>query len=232
MNKESRITLVIASASPSAEKVDKIQQFANCAGCPVDVIFYENNRSSLTEIYQQELEESTNDVIVFTHDDIEALRDGWGAEVLRILSENPQYGILGVAGCKCYGMDGNYKWWDKKNNLRGMIFHGNEKNSWLSIYSPYNTKSDVEEVSIIDGVFMACVKSRLHYGFDTNIKGFHFYDIDFCISNFGFKDCKIGVTNKICLRHDSDGMTNEQWEENGKFVIEKHKNKLPLKIFK
>lgn len=231
-NSFDKITLVIASSFSSEEKKEYIERYINTAGCDIDIIFIENNSESLTKVYQTELEECQTDIVVFTHDDTVPLREGWGREIIDIFSEYKDFGIIGIAGSKHYGIDKKLEWWYGKNQCVGMIFHGSKEKNWLTIFTPYNLKSKVTEVSVIDGVFMACVKSRLKHGFDTNIEGFHFYDIDFCISNFGYKDCKIGVTDRIPLRHESGGNPNDAWVQNGLKVVEKHSNKLPLKIFK
>lgn len=230
-NSFDKITLVIASSFSGEEKKEYIERFGNTAGCNIDIIFIENNSESLTKVYQTELEECKTDLIVFTHDDVVPLCEGWGRKLIDIFTENKQFGIVGVAGGKCYGIDKKLEWWYHRNQCVGMIFHGTETNNWFTMFTPYNTKSEITEVSVIDGVFMACVKSRLKCGFDTNIEGFHFYDIDFCISNFGHKGCKIGVTDRIPLRHESGGNPNDIWIQNGLKVVNKHSNKLPLKIF-
>ena len=86
------------------------------------------------------------------------------------------------------------------------------------------------EVAVVDGVFLACVKSRLGATFDDSIDEFHFYDIDFCVANFLSKKCKIGVTDRISVMHLSLGMTNEQWKANGLKIIEKYKTNLPIRV--
>lgn len=227
---ENKVTLIIASAQTEERKTN-IEKFLSMAECEVELVFISNNKKGLTEVYQNELEKATTDIVVFSHDDVVPLKKGWGKELIRLFTENPQYGILGVAGSKNYGLDRQIHWWYEKNQRIGMIFHGTEKKSWLTIFSPYNLKREIEEVAVIDGVFIACVKSRIQSGFDRDLEGFHFYDIDFCISNFGNKKCKIGVTNNICLRHESGGPTNESWVKNGNIVFQKHQNKLPLRVF-
>jgi hypothetical protein len=71
----------------------------------------------------------------------------------------------------------------------------------------------------------------LKCNFDDSIKGFHFYEVDFCFRNFS-KGVKIGVTSDIDVTHLSIGMTNEEWDKNRKIFAEKYKNNLPIKCNK
>lgn len=200
---------------------------------PVSPNIIQNNTRSLTEVYQEALETTEGDIIVFMHDDIEFLKPGWADTIYDIFKRNPQYGIIGVAGSRIYGEKDKLAWWDCDAEFkRGFIFHGDENKSWPTIFSDFNDNVDLMEVAVVDGVFMAVNKKRIQCGFDTNIKGFHFYDIDFCISNFLSHKCRIGVTNKIAIRHKSTGVINEEWVKNGQYVIEKYKNNLPIKVFR
>lgn len=225
-----KITVVIPSEKTYEEKEEFINHVKATAGVPVDLVFVGNNKTSLTTVYQNNLDSSDNEIIVFIHDDIEFLKNGWGKEIIDIFSKNPQFGIIGVAGSREYGIDNEMAWW-KYSDKRGLIFHGDEKYSWLTFCSDYNFKSKVSEVVVIDGVFMAINREKIEYNFDEDIPGFHFYDIDFCLANFLSRRCKVGVTDRVCIRHRSIGKTNDAWLKNGKLVFEKYKDNFPLKTF-
>ena len=64
---------------------------------------------------------------------------------------------------------------------------------------------------------------------DENVKGFHFYDVDFTFRNF-LEGVKIGVLYDIRITHKSIGQTNEQWELNRQVFSERFKETLPKKI--
>lgn len=229
--KDERITVVIPSTKKIEEKMDFLKMVIVTASYPIDIKFIENNTLSLTEVYQTQLDESPNDIIVFIHDDIEFLRPGWGKEIVSIFKRNPQYGIIGIAGTKAYGQD--LAWWSaKKEDKFGMLFHGDEKDSWVTFFSDFNDKIDLIEVAVVDGVFMAVNREKIEYDFDTDIKGFHFYDVDFCLANFLSHKCRIGVTNKVSIRHRSPGVPNEEWMKNGQYVHEKYKNDFPIKVYR
>lgn len=84
------------------------------------------------------------------------MRDGWGKEVIRLFKDNKKYGIIGVAGSAQF--DQNGAWWnyDKKY---GQVLHRHEGKTWLSTFSPLLDK-DLEEVAVIDGVFIAINKKE------------------------------------------------------------------------
>ena len=63
--------------------------------------------------------------------------------------------------------------------------------------------------------------------FDENVKGFHFYDVDFCFSNFN-KGVKVGVISNISVTHLSVGQTNSEWEKNRIQFSKKNKRLLPV----
>ena len=227
-----KITIVVASENTKEEKIGFFDMIERTCQYPYELLFFEKNEESLTTIYQNILDNSESDIIIYMHDDIEFLKDGWGKTIVNIFNKNPKFGIVGIAGTRCYGENGQLAWWmSKPEDKRGMLFHSDEGKTWPTIYSDYNPKSDITEVAVIDGVFMAINRDKIEYDFDTDIKGFHFYDIDFCIANLLSRRCKIGVTDRIAVKHNSIGRTNEHWEENKKIILEKYKNNFPLKVF-
>lgn len=227
-----KISVVIPSLHTKEEKKEFIEMLEKTSDYPLDIFFVEKNTKGLTEVYENYLDESPNDIIVYIHDDIEFLKNGWGKEIVSLFTKYPKYGVIGVAGTRCFGEDIKMNWWHNKEASRGMVFHGNSEKSWITIFSPYNLKSPITEVVVVDGLFIACERERLAYGFDEDLKGFHFYDIDFCLSNFLSRECKIGVTDRICIRHNSVGNINEEWKKNAVYVYKKYKNNLPIKLFK
>lgn len=171
---------------------------------------------SLTKIYSSILanEEDNNDIVLFIHDDIEFLRPGWGSELIRLFNENPEYGIIGVAGSAEF--DERAAWWTFDRKF-GQVLHRHDGKSWLTQFSPLLEK-DLEEVCVIDGLFIAVKKSRLSEDFNVDIEGFDFYDIDFCLANFLDGNCKVGVTTNIRIAHNSVGELKDSWYENREIV--------------
>jgi len=191
----------------------------------VEVIEYINHGQPLTEFYNKGLKEASNDIIVFCHDDIVFNTKKWAKRLIKHF-ETTDFGILGVAGTTDISESG--RWWDDNTKMLGQVRHSHEGKSWDSIYCP-NFSDKVLESVIVDGLFFAVKKSRLKSDFDEDFKGFHFYEIDFCVNNH-LNDVKVGVMSDIRITHKSIGMTNDEWESNRKQFISKYEDKLPINL--
>lgn len=189
-----------------------------------EVIEYINKKEfSLTELYNRGLKEAKNDIVIFIHDDLLFEQDSkWGKKVLKHFNES-DFGILGKAGTTSITQSG--RWWDETHLMIGSVYHTqtnpdtNKKITWESRYSGI-FKDEIVPVVLVDGLFIAVNKKKIKKGFDEEIKGFHLYDVDFCLSNH-FAGVNIGVIFDFKLTHKSVGMTNEEWEENRKQLVQK-----------
>jgi hypothetical protein len=184
-----------------------------------------NGEKSLSQVYNEILEESKTDIVVLCHDDIYFDTTGWYHKI-KTHFEKSDFGILGVAGTT--NMPETGRWWDTRKNMIGIVNHENGGKKWTSKYSEDFGKSIAESV-IVDGLFIVLSKSRIKHTFDEEFKGFHFYDIAFCYRNY-LENVKVGVVTNIRITHKSIGQTNEQWEENRQFFVQKYEKNLPSKI--
>ena len=223
---DKKITIIVSSRSKVEEKQDFVKNIDETCGVEHRLIFITNNGHSLTQVYNNILPMASTEIVIFMHDDIEFLKYGWGEEVVRLFNENQDYGIIGIAGSAEFDEKG--AWWQYKK-IYGQVMHKNEGKVWLSAFSPL-LEEDLKEVCVIDGVFMAVHTKRIAEKFDTNLEGFHMYDIDFCLSNFLSRTVKIGVTTNIRLAHYSVGQLSDQWFVNKDYVTEKFKNNYPIKV--
>lgn len=228
---EDKIAIVFCSRKKSEELDDFILHLRETCGCDSHVYsIYNPDGMSLSRIYADIVDstEVDSDVIVFVHDDIEFLRDGWGAEVLRLFKENEKYGIIGVAGSAQF--DSQAAWWNYKK-IFGQVLHRSEGKSWLTAFSPLLEK-DLQEVAVIDGLFIAINKNIITANFNRDLDGFDMYDIDFCLSNLIDGKCKIGVTTNIRLAHNSVGRLKDSWYVNRDKVNEKFGSHYPIDVLK
>jgi hypothetical protein len=184
-----------------------------------------NGEKSLSQVYNEILEEAKTDIVVLCHDDIYFDTTSWYYK-LKTHFENSEYGILGVAGTTEMPTSG--QWWETRRKMIGIVNHESGGKKWTSKYSEDLGKS-IRETVIVDGVFIALCKSRIKHNFDEEFKGFHFYDIGFCFKN-QIEGVKVGVISNIRITHKSIGQTNEQWEENKNLFSQKYSEKLPVKI--
>ena len=192
----------------------------------IEVIEIINNGESLTKCYNRGIKESKYDTIVICHDDIMIETKQWGKKLLKIYDKNPQYSIIGVAGTKELSKSG--RWWDNQQKMYGKVKHTHNNKSWLSTYSD-DLGDNVEDVVLVDGLWFSFKKDKIRTTFNENVKGFHFYDVTFCVEN-KIKGCKVGVITKIRINHMSIGQTNVEWEENRKLFVKNNEENLPIHV--
>lgn len=180
---------------------------------------------SLSQLYNEILNESKTDIVVFCHDDIYFDTTSWYSKLIKHF-EKTDFGIIGMAGTT--SMPSNGMWWHDRKKMVGIVNHENDGKKWESKYADSVGNSILQTV-IVDGLFIAIHKKRIKRQFNEEFKGFHFYDIPFCFENH-IDGVKVGVITNIRITHKSIGQTNEQWEENRKLFEEKYKSNLPLKL--
>jgi len=197
----------------------------------VEVIEIINNGESLTSAYNRGIKMCKYDIVVFCHDDIIIETKQWGKKLKKLFDNYSEYGVIGVAGSKLLPKTG--KWWESPKWMYGRVKHTNDGKSWLSEYSSDLGKG-VEEVVNVDGLFFAVHKNRIYKDetytpFNENVKGFHFYDVDFSFKN-SISGVKVGVITNIRINHMSIGETNEEWENNRVEFSKRYSNLLPHKV--
>ena len=221
------ITIGFSTKKIDPEFVKYIQN--TCGPKNVEVIPFENNGThSLNEAYNHILNESKNDIVVLCHDDIYFEKKGWANKIINHFKRNSDYGILGVAGST--NLPKSARWWEDTSKMKGIVNHEHEGKKWESKYSN-SLGNKIEDVVLVDGLFIALQKSKLKSNFDETLSGFHFYDVAFSINNF-VEGCKIGVIYDVRITHKSIGQTNEEWEKNRIKFAEKNSDILPLKVMK
>ncbi len=63
------------------------------------IIIYENQGEfSLPQLYNRGLDESTNDIVVFMHDDLIIETTNVTKKIVRLFETHPDHGIIGIAG--------------------------------------------------------------------------------------------------------------------------------------
>lgn len=226
---ENKLTVIFCSKKNGEDNKGFIEHIRETCGCDLNVICVHNpDGLSLSKIYADMVvsEDIETNVILFIHDDIEFLRKGWGKELLRLFNENKDYGIIGVAGSAQF--DENGAWWNYEKKF-GQVLHRWEGKSWLTAFSPLLEK-DLQEVVVIDGLFIAIHKKRISENFSRELLFFDFYDIYFCLANYLSKKTKIGVTTNIRLAHNSIGVLKNSWYKNRDIVNEKFGKYYPIDI--
>ena len=184
-----------------------------------------NGEKSLSEVYNEIMDESIHNIIVLCHDDIEFDTNRWGEKILKLFNRNPEFSIIGVAGTTDLI---NGCWWTMKESMTGIVSHKHEGKKWTNTYSP-DQGNKLKEVVTLDGLFLCIDKLKIKKRFNEEFKGFHFYDIPFCFDNY-LNGVKLAVTTQIRVTHMSIGQTNEQWEKNKTQFEELYQNDLPIRL--
>jgi hypothetical protein len=206
----------------------KFQEYLkqSCGLKNVEVIEKVNNgEKSLSQVYNEIIDASSNDILVLCHDDIYFDTKNWGRRLDSLFQRNLDYGIIGLAGTKY--LPKSAKWWEVPETMYGIVNHKHEGKKWASNYS--KPIDNLEDVVLVDGLFIAINKKKITNKFDELINGFHFYDVSFCVNNF-LNKVKIGVTTSLRVTHLSIGMTNQSWEDNREYFSKKYDQSLPLDI--
>ncbi len=226
---EDSISIVVCSKNNEDEFKNKIiEHIKETCDCNAHTYYIYNPEGvGLAEIYNSMLleEKTENDIIVFIHDDIEFLKKGWGKEILRLFNEYEDYGIIGVAGSAQF--DENGAWWQYEKKY-GQVLHRHDGKSWLTSFSPL-LENDLQDVCVIDGLFMAVHRKRITKNFDENTK-FDYYDIALCLDNYIDGKTKIGVTTNIRIAHNSIGQMREGWYTTREYINQKYKDIYPIDI--
>ena len=233
---KTKIKIVYSSHLTDDQNTEFEKHVSETIGVDHSIHLYCNyNQFSLTEIYNKAIIEhaSSDSIMIFIHNDLYFDRSDWGKILLKHFN-NPSndYQIIGVAGSKSLYSHGC--WWMNENktamnsdNMIGIVNHDNGVRKWESKYSePYY---GVKPVVLIDGLFMAVDTDEIESKFDESFKGFHMYDVSFCIENY-LDGCNIGVITDVRITHKSIGQTNQEWENNRIQFVEKYKNELPIII--
>lgn len=226
---KNNIVVVFSSHLSEDENWKFIEHIDDTIGVKHKVICYPNhNEFSLSQIYNQALKDHNekDSVFVCCHNDIVIKTPNWG-KILLAKFNNTNFDIIGVAGSTYLPESG--RWWDDPSKMLGIVEHTNGLREWVSTYS--HEIHGVKEVVLIDGLFMAFNPETIVHKFDETYKGFHFYDLSFCVPNY-LDGCEVGVTTSIRILHKSVGMTNEQWEANRQQFVKDYEEELPITYMK
>lgn len=228
------ISIIICSANSEMLKEVKAN-ISETIGVPYEVISFENSqgRRSICEVYNEGARLAKYEQLCFMHEDLEFKTINWGNEINRIFAGNPEIGIIGVAG-GAYKSDVPSGW--GVSCLSPATLYCNFMQSFKRSDGPTkhfhsNPGTDsLAEVVCVDGMWFCTLKKiALEYPFDEALlKGFHCYDIDFCINVH--QHYKAAVTFNILLRHFSEGGYDKGWFEDTLKIHDKWKEKLPLTV--
>ena len=175
-------------------------------------LIYENdNKYSLSELYNKGLSESENDIVIFMHDDLIINSKNLTPKIIKMFEKNEDFGIIGIAGTDKLTSG---TWWENKENLSGIVNHITDKGKeYTSFFSKQQYIDNPKEVIVVDGLFVMVNKRRIKHTFNEQFKSFHFYDLPICVENY-LDGVKVGVTTKFKITHKSPGPLSKDWQRN------------------
>lgn len=188
------------------------------AGHPLEIIGI-HDAKSLAEGYNRGIQQSSGDILIFSHDDILIIDPDFHE---KIVSRLASYDVLGFAGTNrlitgtWFGAGQPY--------LHGVISHARPKEAKLSIdifgVADWPVISDIKAV---DGLCIIAKREvAVSIGFDAaTFDGFHLYDLDFSFSAYraGYK---LAVCCDIPIIHESTGQFDSKHQEFANRFISKH----------
>jgi hypothetical protein len=198
------ISVLICSADNSLLNQVKTN-IEQTIGVEHEILSFDNlEKKGICEVYNILASRAKFSYLCFVHEDILFHTLSWGRVLDDIFSKNPAIGVVGVAGSKykskCFsGWYSGVQAFDCANILHRYSY-GDE-----SIYLQPNKGNALEEVVCLDGVFICSRKEvwqQLKFN-ETDVKGFHFYDIDFSLR--ASRICRIAVSYDINMIHLTKG---------------------------
>tara|TARA_R110002020_G_scaffold103564_1_gene242403 strand:+ start:159 stop:1031 length:873 start_codon:yes stop_codon:yes gene_type:complete len=222
------VSIVICSRKCSISK-ELNQNLDETIGCDYELIVIDNsdNKYSIFQAYNKGLRKSRYAIVCFIHEDILFHTIGWGDSLIQIFLKS-NFRLLGVAGSRVKS-DVPSGWWEQpKDSLVVNIIQHRLDGSREHINKGFNGKQDLENVSVLDGVFLAFKKDSTLW-FNEKLSGFHNYDLSFCIDtlNAGYQ---IGVINNILIEHFSNGRIDNSWVNSSHRFHLEYRDSLPVSI--
>jgi len=198
----------------------------------IEKICNEETKLTICQAYNEIIQEANYDTILLIHDDIEFINlNGYMYPLKDIFPElflkYKDYGIIGLAPRSILDKDIIQRNYEPEYFFEEVDYEKDLKMSYNNgNLLPYFV--DVSEDALVDGMFLAIRKDRIKSKFDESNKTFHYYDLDFCMSNY-VNGVKIGITKAILVRHKMNNEEDFNELKNLKCTfVEKWKNYLPI----
>ena len=226
------ISIIICSINKAfAQQVQK--NIAATIGVVWEVIVIDNTVSheSLTAVYNRGAARAQYELLCFMHEDILFETPDWGVIVSGYFNSGNNVGLIGVAGSKYKSLTPS-GWFTGIEALDCCnITHLDKAGLQQNIYLNPSPGSIVQEVVVLDGVFLCCPKKIWEaIPFDAVLlKDFHLYDLDF---SFAIAQAhKVLVTYQVSIVHITKGAHyGNKWLESTLLWHTKMKKKLPAGI--
>ncbi len=193
---------------------------------PFEIIRIENDilKTDITKAYNIGIKKAKYPFLLFIHEDVLFHTKKWGNILLNTFHEHPQVGIVGVAGSKIITKIPS-PWWEHHHDHLVLNIIQHHPNGIIKNRNQGFCSGDLEEVAVIDGVFIA-MKADARIGFNEKLHGFHNYDQSISL-DYRKLDYKVIVINTILIEHFSSGNKNMDWVLSTNTFFKQYKSHLP-----
>jgi hypothetical protein len=186
-----------------------------------------NEKKGICEVYNIMAKKAKYPYLCFLHEDIFFETPGWGLTMTGLFRDNPRTGVIGVAGSTYksamfsgwYTGNKHHDYYNYTHRINGVDHKERQPTVNEEVFYP---------VVCIDGVLIACRREVWEdTQFDAeNLKGFHFYDIDFSLR--AARKYGIGVTMQIDMVHITQGGDyGNRWVEAAEQYHSRESGRLP-----
>lgn len=226
------ISIIISSANQNYF-VALEQNIADTIGVAYEIIkIYNPGLMGICEAYNIGVGKAKYEMLCFAHEDIKFKTKDWGKNVVEVFGENPEIGLLGIAGNLYKSITPSHWSFEtaNQNSFYVNVLHNSGNDNKAISYYANPKKCHLQEVATIDGVWF-CVpkKIALEFPFDQQTcTGFHGYDVDYSLTIQ--QKYKVAVTFDILIHHFSTGTFNKRWIEEILKVHTKWQKHLPLLV--
>jgi GT2 family glycosyltransferase len=226
------LSLIVCSINP--DYINSLKSsVAATIGIEYEWLIWDNRTDNLgiCEVYNKLAASARYPNLCFLHEDLEFKTPDWGKTIIQYF-EKEGYSLVGIAGSnyKSQLFSGWYSGGGGGAKDYSNILHLNGREEFL-LKIPADWNEAVSPVVTIDGVLMCCPKKtwQEHRFNENEIKGFHFYDLDYSlrVNRMG----KVGVTSRIDIVHKTvGGDFGDKWIEQAFHFHQYAANMLPAYI--
>lgn len=225
------ISVIICSIRPELFK-QVSTNLSRKIGVEHEILSFDNRveKYGICRVYNILAGKAKFEYLCFLHEDVLFETDDWGKLILEEFAKDANLGLVGIAGAKYKSRI--YSGWftgireiDCANYL-----HQYEDHVENVILAPHNDRR-TEDVVCIDGVFLFCKTDAWKATrFDEiNLKGFHFYDLDFSLRMSRLYQAKV-VYNVLIKHITGGGDFGDPWIETAMKFHQLHTDELPATL--
>ena len=225
------ISVIMCSINPAKFAAVSKNLADRMADAPFEIIGIHDARS-LAEGYNRGIAQSSGDILIFCHDDIEIITPDFDVRIRQYLEAND---VVGCAGTSCL-IDSNWIYAGDPF-VHGVVAYPAD-DAWpanrfdLVVWGGLNSAT-ITGVQALDGFFMATnrrVVETIRFD-ESSFDGFHVYDTDFTFAAH-LAGYKVAVCKDILIAHQSRGNFGEAYAAYAAKFMQKYRGRLPAQSHK